>query len=471
MNDAVGGTEPAATRAAAGAAAGAGAAADVAPRAHTGIGRALRQLLRLALADLRRDGLLSGCSMLMLAASLAPLLTLFGLEHGVIGTMIERQDKDPAMRLIVPEVTGAHRFDAGWFERVARWPEVAFVLPATRSIAGLVDLVPAAGDGARTPVRASVLPTAAGDPVTEGFGSDRLHQAGSGTDAVSAGNATNSANERGAAIGPAAIILSAGAARKLAAVPGQRLDILISRSRDGVSEPAIAAAVIHGVLPVERYAGDAGFVASSLVEAIQAYRDGHAVPALGWAGDGPAPAIDSYPLFRLYTRSIRDVATVAARLQAMDITPFTREGDIATTLGLQRNLIAVLLIVSALAALGFTVAMIALQVATVRRKRREYAILQLVGYGRGWLVALPCVEAMLLAAAGIALALLLYAAAAAGINLHFADHLAQGEQACRLSPPITAALAALALAASLVPALLAGLAAAAIDPGDELRES
>ena len=445
-------------------------------------GRALRQLLRLALADLRRDGLLSGCSMLMLAASLAPLLTLFGLEHGVIGTMIERQDKDPAMRLIVPEVTGAHRFDAGWFERVARWPEVAFVLPATRSIAGLVDLVPAAGDGTRTPVRASVLPTAAGDPVTEGFGADRLHQPGNAAGAASAananaanaetsGNAGNSANGRSAATGPAGIILSAGAARKLGAVPGQRLDILISRSRGGVSEPATAAAEVRGVLPVERYAGDAGFVASSLVEAIQAYRDGHAVPALGWAGDAPASAIDSYPLFRLYTRSIRDVATVSARLQAMDITPFTREGDIATTLGLQRNLIAVLLIVSALAALGFTVAMVALQIATVRRKRREYAILQLVGYGRGWLLALPCVEAMLLAAGGIALALLLYAAAAAGINLHFADHLAQGEQACRLSPPITAALAALALAASLVPALLAGLAAAAIDPGDELRES
>lgn len=444
MNDAVRGSEPAVARP------GARAAVGASPRAHAGIGRALRQLLRLAFADLRRDGLLSGCSALMLAASLAPLLTLFGLEHGVIGTMIERQDKDPAMRLIVPEVTGAHRFDAGWFQRVARWPEVAFVLPATRAIAGLVDLVPVAGDGARTPVRASVLPSAAGDPVTEGFGDDRL---------------------AGAASGPAAIILSAGAARKLAAVPGQRLDILISRSRGGVSEPATAAAEVRGVLPAQRYAGDAGFVASSLVEAIQAYRDGHAVPALGWAGDAPAPAIDSHPLFRLYTRSIRDVAAVSARLQAMDITPFTREGDIATTLGLQRNLIAVLLIVSSLAALGFTVAMMALQIATVRRKRREYAILQLIGYGRGWLVALSCAEAMLLAAAGITLALLLYAAAAASIDLHFAAHLSQGEQACRLSPPIAAALAGLAVLASLLPALLAGLAAAAIDPGDELRES
>lgn len=410
----------------------------------------LRQLLRFAFADLRRDGLLSGCSMLMLAASLAPLLTLFGLEHGVIGTMIERQDKDPAMRLIVPEVTGANRFDASWFARVAQWPEVAFVLPATRAIAGLVDLVPAGGEAVRVPVRASVLPTAAGDPVTRGFGAERLHSAPGE---------------------PVAVILSAGAARKLAATPGMRLDLVISRSRGGVSEPAIATAEVRGVLPVERYAGDAGFVASSVIEAIQGYRDGHAVAALGWAGDGPAPTIDSYPLFRLYTRSIRDVAVVTARLQAMDVTLFTREGEIAATLGLQRNLIAVLLIVSTLAALGFAVAMVALQIATVRRKRREYAILQLVGYGRGWLVALPCVEAALLAAGGIVLAGLLYAGAAAGINLHFAEHLAQGERACRLAPSTATALAVLALLVSLLPALLAGLAAAAIDPGDELRES
>ena len=59
----------------------------------------LTQLLRLAWADLRRDGLLSLCSVLMLAASLAPLLTLHGLENGVIGALIERLDKDPAMRL------------------------------------------------------------------------------------------------------------------------------------------------------------------------------------------------------------------------------------------------------------------------------------------------------------------------------------------------------------------------------------
>lgn len=407
--------------------------------------RDLRLVLRLALADLRRDGLLSACSVLMLAASLAPLLTLFGLENGVIGTIVARQDKDPAMRLIVPEVGGGHHFDHDWFARVARWPEVAFVLPSTRAIAGLVDLVAWSGTAATgEPVRVSLLPSAEGDPVT--------------------------ADQPGLS-GDDRIALTASAARKLGAGPGSRLQLLVERVRDGRSEPASTLLEVAAVLPVERYGGDAAFARLRLVESVQAYRDGHAVPMLAWRGDEPAPAASDYPLFRLYARSIRDVAVLAGRLQAEGISVFTRDSEIAATLGLQRNLLAVLLIVSLLAALGFMVAMIALQIATVRRKRREFAILQLIGYGRPWLAALPCAEAALLALAGIAVAFMLYLAAGWSIDLHFARYLTAGESACRLSPCQASLLACLALLASLLPSVMAGLAAASIDPGDQLREA
>ncbi len=125
--------------------------------------RALAQLLRMAAGDIRRDGVLSVCTAFTLAATLAPLLTLVGLELGAIGAMIERLDRDPSMRSILPEVTGANRFDRAWFTRVAAWPDVAFVMPNTRAIAGQVDLFAASAPAA---VRASWLPTAAGDPVT-----------------------------------------------------------------------------------------------------------------------------------------------------------------------------------------------------------------------------------------------------------------------------------------------------------------
>lgn len=400
------------------------------------------QLLRLAVADLRRDGLLTACSVLMLAAALAPLLTLHGLENGVIGALIDRLDKDPTMRLVIPEVTGSQHYDAAWFEQVRRWPEVEFAIPNTRSIAGLVDLV-AGRKAAGTPIQISLLPTAAGDPVLGGW------------------------------MAPASldrIVLSASAARKLGVTAGAPVTAVIERVRDGHSEPAIAILGVAGVLAAERHDGDAGFVALRFVEAVQDYRDGHAVAAFGWPGDGPPPAAGSYPLFRLYARSIRDVAAVVQRLQAQGIALLTREREVASALGLQDNLRAVLAIVSALAGFGYAVAMIALQIATVRRKRREYAVLKLIGYGRGWLAALPAVEVVLLGALGIGLAFVLYAACAAAIDWRFAAHFPVGTSAARLDAGRAAWIVGSAFLVSLIPAILAGAAVAAIDPGDELRD-
>ena len=110
----------------------------------------LGQLLRLAFADLLHDRIVSFCQIVATAAVLAPLLVLFGLHNGMIGALIERLDRDPAMRLIVPEVTGSNRFDAAWFARIGARTDVAFVLPNTRAIAGQVDLLRAevSGDGA-----------------------------------------------------------------------------------------------------------------------------------------------------------------------------------------------------------------------------------------------------------------------------------------------------------------------------------
>ncbi|MBK8763536.1 MAG: hypothetical protein KA778_00105 [Burkholderiaceae bacterium] len=402
----------------------------------------LTQLLRLAWADLRRDGLLSLCSVLMLAASLAPLLTLHGLENGVIGALIERLDKDPAMRLVIPEVSGGQRYDLAWFEQVRRWPEVEFAIPSTRAIAGLVDLV-AGTQMAGTPVQISLLPTATGDPVLGG------HAPAAALDQL---------------------VLSAGAARKLGLSAGAQATAVIERVRDGRTERVIAVLRVSGVLPPERHDGDAGFVSLPFVEAVQAYRDGHAVTALGWNGDGAAQPALNYPLFRLYARSIRDVAELTRRLQSQGVSLLTRERELASSLGLQRNLRAVLTIISVLAAFGYAVAMIALQVATVRRKRREYAVLKLIGYGRGWLTAMPALEALMLGVAGIGLAFVFYAIAASIVDLRFAAHFEAGASAVQLRAGQLGWIIGLSFLISLIPAILAGRTVATIDPGDELRD-
>jgi ABC-type lipoprotein release transport system permease subunit len=116
------------------------------------------------------------------------------------------------------------------------------------------------------------------------------------------------------------------------------------------------------------------------------------------------------------------------------------------------------------------VALAALQIATVRRKRREYALLKLTGHGRPWLVLLPCLQALAVALAGAALALVVYRIGAALINSHFAAHLAPGEAAVRLGGADVAAGVAAATLVSMLPALWAGWRASNVEAADELRE-
>jgi putative ABC transport system permease protein len=398
-----------------------------------------RQLIRLATRELWHERSLALCAACVVAATLAPLLTLWGLEQGVIGTLINRQNSDPVMRQVLPESTGAHRFDAAWFDAVSRWPGVAFVMPNTRAIANQVDVVAEGGKAARL----DFLPTSRGDPLLAGMAPPQ-----DGT-----------------------LLLSAAAAARLDAKPQQTVMLALERRREAQDERAAVSLRVGGVLPETGYEGQAALVPLGLLEAIQAWRDGHTVPGLGAAGNGPAPPTTVYPLFRMYASSIRDVEPLARRLESEGVSVYTRAREIASTLGLQRNLRAVLSMIAAIAVAGAMMALVAMQLSTLRRKRRDYAVLKLVGHGRDWLIALPCVHAIAVASVGMVIAWAIYAVAAEAINAYYADHLGVGEKAVQLHAREFAWAFAGALTVSVLPALWGGSRAAKVEAADELRET
>lgn len=401
----------------------------------------LRQLARMAFGDLGRDGVLALCAALAIATTLAPLLTLLGLERGAIGTLVQRLDRDPAMRAITPEVTGANRFDEAWFATLATWPEVAFVVPSTRAIAGQVDLI---ARDAPSAVRVSWLPTAIGDPV------------------VPIGLAAH--------LGLDSLILSGEAASKLGVRSGDSVTAAIERRRNGRIEPVTLPLRVAGVTEPGVVDALAAYVSLALLEAVQAYRDGREVPALGWPGDSAPTNAAAYPLFRLYARSIEDVTPIAARLTSLGVPVHTRAREIDSALALRRNVMAVLTIIAAFALGGAVASLTAMQIAGVRRKRREFAVLKLVGYGGRWLVALTGLEALLLGAAGFLVGVAMHLGAAQLINGHFSASLAIGESACRLAPADYPLAAALTLAVLAAPAMISAALAARVEPADELRE-
>lgn len=87
----------------------------------------------LAWQDYRSDWRLSACAVLALVAVLVPLLVLFGLKFGLVGSLTERLQRDPGVREIIP--LGGARFDAAYVAALAARPDVAFAVPRTRQIA------------------------------------------------------------------------------------------------------------------------------------------------------------------------------------------------------------------------------------------------------------------------------------------------------------------------------------------------
>jgi len=64
---------------------------------------------------------------------------------------------------------------------------------------------------------------------------------------------------------------------------------------------------VAAVAPEAAFARDGAFVSVQLLEALEDFRDGRAVPELHWSGLS-ANTQRTYPGFRLYTRSIQEVA-------------------------------------------------------------------------------------------------------------------------------------------------------------------
>jgi putative ABC transport system permease protein len=403
----------------------------------------VRQLFRLALADLHRDWALSLCQVFTLAAVLTPLLVLFGMQQGVVGQLLEELRRNPVMREIGPRMTGSNRFTEDWLASVRARPDVAFVVADVRFNAATVEATSPA-DPERSPIYATLVPTAPDDP---------LHRAGAWAD-----DRQN-------------VVVSADTARALGIGPGSFISVVVPRMRDGVDESQRLVLTVASVLPDALMSGRRAIFASArFVLDVQHYRDGFAVPEFGWSGDGTAPNPPRYERFRLYARSIDDVEPLIAWLRKEGVEPVSHIEDIAPVQTLNHGLSVVLAIISAFAAGGLAVAIAATQWNAVRRKRRELALLALVGYSKGWLLGVPLLQALILSALGVGLAIALFEGASATIDLVFVHWQKLQSSACTLGPSWFAATGAAALLLTLAASAVAAAQIVNIQPAAIIRD-
>ncbi len=401
--------------------------------------RSAAQAARLALADFRFDARVSACLVLALAAVMTPLLVLFGLKSGMVATLQERLLADPANREIV--VVGSQRLAPEWFESLGADSRVAFLAPRSRSLSATLD---ARGpEGAAYP-GLEIVPSAAGDPL------------------LPPGAKPPSGN---------AVWLTATAAQRLGARPGDTVTAQVARTLNGESQAARFPLAVAGVIPEAAFGRAAAFVDVDLLLATEDFRDGYAAPGIGAAGT-PRPASPPrvFAGLRLYAADLDGVAPLADRLRSQGMEVRTRAAEIETVRAIDRVLSLIVLVIAAIGASGFLLSLGASLWANVERKRRDLALMRLIGFSPAAAALFPAVQALLVAALGSALSGVVYLGVAATFDLALGANLGANEFVTRMPPLHYATAVAATLAAALVAATFAGRRAATVDPAESLRD-
>ena len=224
-------------------------------------------------------------------------------------------------------------------------------------------------------------------------------------------------------------------------------------------------------MPEASFGRDAVFVSLPLLVASEDYRDGLAVPQLGvtqGADGGPAEA-RPFASFRLYARSLDDVAPLARHLRAENLEIVTRSSEIETVRAIDRVLTFVFVVLASIGVTGYLLSLAASLWANVDRKRKEIALLRLVGFGTANIVAFPAIQALMLASAGIAVSAAIYWVVATAFNAAFINQLNRDEFVCRLSAGDAAAAVAMTVALALLASMVGGVRAATVEPAEGLR--
>jgi len=401
-----------------------------------------RILLAAGLAgrDFAHDWRVALCQVLGLAAVLAPLLVLFGLRFGLIDTMAQRLIEDPRNREILP--AGSGRYDEAFLAEIGRAPGVGFMVPATRAIAAGFTTLRRADEAKPPRSGVALLPSGPGDPML--------------------GQAPPPDGD--------AVVVSERLAATLGAAAGDRLVATITRQRDGRMESQDIPLTVAAVTAAPVAPAEAVLAPLDLLVATEDWRDGLAVPGRNWAGAPPPATQRMFARFRMYARSIYDVAGIEAMLKDRGIEVRTAAADIRQMQALDRNLGIAFWLVAGCGAIGYLVSLAAGLRGHVERKRRDLAMLRLIGLPTPALVAFPLTQALLIAVLGLILAGAGFAAAAAVLNTVFADGLQAGERICRLLPEHAAIAAAVTVAAALLSASWGALLAARIQPSEALRD-
>lgn len=397
-----------------------------------------KSIISLSFRDYSHEWRMSGCFVLALASVLAPMMILFGLKFGIVNSMVSGLIENPSNREIHP--VGSGRFDDAWIARYRERNDVAFVMPRTRALAATIQLK---SETATTIQSTELMATGEGDPLLP-----QLSSFPRGYDQV---------------------VLSDSIAKKLNVKKGDHIDGSLARQFRGKRERVHLDLQVLEIAPAHVISRHVAFVSLDLLLASENFKDGRSVAELGWEGQADTTRRE-YPSFRLYARSIYDVANLVEALQSEGIEVKANTAEINTVQSIDRNLSIIFWIIACVGAVGFSFSLGASLWANVDRKRKELSILRLVGFQGGKIILFPVLQALYTGVLGWLLAVLIYLMAEQSINQILAPSLNIEQVLCYLLPEHFFWALGLTMLVASTAAVLGGIRASSIEPSDGLRE-
>jgi len=382
---------------------------------------------------------MSGCFVFALAAVLAPMMILFGLKFGIVSSMVYELVENPVNREIRP--IGSGRYDQEWIEKYRNRGDIEFIVPKTRALAASIQLK---SRTANRILSTELLATAEHDPLLANLANSpqNIYQ----------------------------IVLSNQAAKKLNVAKGDQIDASLARQFKGKRDRVHLNLEVIDIAAASVASRSVAFVHLDLLLATEQFKDGRAVPELGWDGDVVNETSRSYPSFRMYAQSIYVVENLVKNLEDQGVLVKANAAEIATVQSIDRNLSIIFWIIACVGAAGFAFSLGASLWANVDRKKKDLSILRLLGFKSGRIILFPVMQSLYTAILGWLLAVLVYLVFEQLINGVLAPRLNLDQTLCYLISDHFFWALGLTLATAIFAAIIGGIRAAEIEPSDGLRD-
>ena len=401
--------------------------------------RQIKLVAWLSFKDILSDWKLILCLMIAVAALIAPLLILLGLRTGVVDTLRQRLLSDP--KTLELTLKGNFKLDENWFNEIASLNEVGFIIPMTRSLSAQVDLVKTPRDFMK---RVIILPTAENDPLLK--------------------RANLSSHFDGDAI-----IISSVIAEKLALNVGDEIDIRLARKVNNKRETGQLRVTIEAVAPETITSRAQIFAQLPLLIGVENYIDGVSDTIL--FNDDASNKRTVYARARLYAKTLEDVAPLAEHIRKRNIDVITEADKIDTVKAIDRAAGFIFATIAYATSIGGAAALIGLILVNIDRRRKELALLRLIGFSRASMVIFPICQSMLIGLCGYGLAALAYSVSESSLNATLGASLISGEFVSYLPFALLLKSATALFGVCAIAASLGGYYATKIDPAEPLRSN